>query len=209
MKGLTVENQFSVTKQFELWQSKGDAIATTVCEVGPSGDQCRAMLEPVAELIWRFEGHFHLDTIQRYYEYMGFGTYTSDFPDLDCEPYFKIDALKAMMSLPKSIKPFRKIKIFADGHTKPTIPSPMPMISIQDNIVFSIGIWIAGNYGGHQENPVNSAALIREAEIVLRQSKPHLFRRKNNVSLICPLGIAQRMRWPKDGKPRVPGDAEP
>jgi hypothetical protein len=209
VKVLAVENQFSVTKQFELWQSKGEAIATTVCEVGSPGDQCRAMLEPDAELIWQFEGHSRLDTMQLYYEYMGFGTYMSDFPDLDCEPYFKIDALKTMLSLPKSIKAFREIKIFADGHTKPAIPSPMPMISIQDRIVFSIGIWIAGDYGGHQEKPVNSAALIREAEVVLRQSKPHLFNRKNSVSLICPRDIAEQMRWPKDGRPRVPGDAEP
>jgi hypothetical protein len=63
MKVLTVENQFTVTEQFE--------------------------------------GHSRLDTIQRYHDCMGFGNYTSDFPDLDCEPYFKIDALKAMMSLPK------------------------------------------------------------------------------------------------------------
>jgi hypothetical protein len=209
MKVLTVENQFSVMKQFELWQSRGAAIATTVCEVGPSGDQCRAMLEPDAELIWQFEGHSHLDTMQRYYDYMGFGIYASNFPDLDCEPYFKIDALKAMLSLPKSIKLFREITIYADGHTKPEIHSPMPMISIQDRIVFSIGVWVAGDYGGHQENPVNSAALTREAETILRQARPHLFRRKNNVSLICPLDIAERMRWPKDGKPRVPGDAEP
>jgi hypothetical protein len=83
------------------------------------------------------------------------------------------------------------------------------MISIQDGVVFSIGVWISGEYGGHQENPANSAALIREAETILRQPKPHLSRRKNKVSLVWPLGIAQRMRWPKDGRPRVPGDAEP
>jgi hypothetical protein len=209
MKILTVENQFSAMRQFELWQSSGDSIATTVCTVGERGDQCRAMLEPDAKLIWQFEGHSHLDTMQRYYDYMGFGTYTSEWPELDCEPYFKTDALKALQSLPKSIKPFREIKIFADGHTVPDIPSPMPMISIQDEKVFSIGVWIRGDFGGHQENPVNSDALIREAEVLLRGSKPHLFKRKSNVSLICPMEMADRMRWPADGKPRIPGDAEP
>jgi hypothetical protein len=208
MKILTVENQFSVMKHFELWQSSGDSIATTVCTVGPLGDQCRAMLESDAKLIWHFEGHSHLDTMQRYYDYMGFGTYTSEWPELDSEPYFKINALKALRSLPKSIKPFREIKIFADGHTQPDIASPMPLISIQNNKVFSIGVWISGGYGRHHENPVNAAALIREAEVVLRGSKPHLFKRKSNVTLICPMEMAERMRWPADGKPRVPGDAE-
>jgi hypothetical protein len=208
MRTLTAENQFSVMKQFELWQSVGSSISTTVCAAGIQGNQCRAMLEPDAELIWQFEGYSHLDTMQRYYDYMGFGTYTSEWPTLDCEPYFKIDALKALQSLSKSIKPFREIKIFADGHTKPDIPSPMPMVSIQDRIVFSIGIWICGDYGGHQENPVNSAALIREVEAILRISKPHLYKRKGNVSLICPMEVAECMRWPADGKPRVIGDAE-
>jgi hypothetical protein len=196
-------------KQFELWQCKGDSLATTVCEVGPEGDKCRAMLEPDAKLIWQFEGHSRLDTMQRYYNYMGFGTYHSEWPELDCEPYFKQDALKALQSLPKSIKAFREIKISADGHTVPDVPSPMPMISIQDNAVFSIGVWIRGDYGGYQETPVNSAALIREAEGLLRKAKSHLFRRKTKVSLICPVDVAERMHWPADGKPRVPGDAEP
>jgi hypothetical protein len=209
MKILTVENQFSVMKQFEVWQSVGDNIATTVCPVGSQGDQCRAMLEPDAKLIWNFEGHSHLNTMQRYYDFMGFGTYVSDWPHLDCQPYFQIDALKALRSLPKLVKLFREIKIFADGHTVPAIPSPIPMISIQDGAVFSIGVWLAGDFGGHQENPVNSQSLIREIDAVLRSLKPHLFRRKNNVSLICPVNIAEKMRWPADGKPRVPGDAEP
>jgi hypothetical protein len=49
---LHVKINLDVVKQFELWQSKGESIATTVCEVGPDGDQCRAMLDPDVKLIW-------------------------------------------------------------------------------------------------------------------------------------------------------------
>jgi hypothetical protein len=206
---LHVKVNLDVMKQFEVWQSEGDAIATTVCDVGPSGDQCRSMLEPGAKLIWQFEGHSHLDTMQRYYDFMGFGTYTSDWPELDCHPYFQIEGMKALKSLPKSIFPFREIKIIADGSTKPAISSPMPIILIQDKVIFSIGFWIFGDFGGHTENPINAAQLMREADTILRREKPHLFKRKNNVHLICPIDIAEKMRWPANGKPRVPGDAEP
>jgi hypothetical protein len=205
----TLKNKFSTVKQFEVWQSKGDSIATTVCEVGLRGDQCRSILAPDAKLIWKFEGYSHLDTMQRYYDFMGFGIYISEWPDLDCQPYFLLDALKSLRSLPQSIKPLREIKIFADGHTVPAIPSPMPMISIQEKMVFSIGVWVVGDYGGHQENPINHAELLRDATALLQRLKPHLFRRKNKVSLICPVDIAEKMRWPADGKPRVIGDAEP
>jgi hypothetical protein len=78
-----------------------------------------------------------------------------------------------------------------------------------DKIVFDIGIWVHGDFGGHKENPINSASLILEADKLLRQLKPHIFKRIRNTNLICPLDIAEKMRWPANGKPRVPGDAEP
>jgi hypothetical protein len=206
---LHVKINLDVVKQFELWQSEGESIATTVCEVGADGDQCRALLESDAKLIWTFEGHSHLDTMQRYYDFMKFGTYTSDFPEIDCQPYYKTEAILALEGLPASIGPLREIKIFADGSTKPQISSPMPMLSIQDQSLFAIGIWITGDYGGHKENPINSAELLREVEVLIKSQKPHLLKRRKNTSLICPLDIAERMRWPANGKPRVPGDAEP
>jgi hypothetical protein len=206
---LHIKDNLDVVKKFELWQSLGESVATTVCEVGPDGDACRALLEPDAKLVWSFEGHSNLDTMQQYYDFMKFGTYTSEFPEIDCEPYYKAEAVKALASLPKAIGPLCEIKIFADGSTKPMVPSPIPMISIQDQILHAIGIWITGPFGGHKENPINSAELLREVEVLIKESKPHLLRRRKNTSLICPLDIAERMRWPANGKPRVPGDAEP
>jgi hypothetical protein len=38
---LHVKENLDVVKQFELWQRRGESVATTVCEVGPDGDQCQ------------------------------------------------------------------------------------------------------------------------------------------------------------------------
>jgi hypothetical protein len=83
---LHIKDNLDVVKKFELWQSHGESIATTVCEAGAEGDACRATLEPDAKLVWTFEGHSHLDTMQQYHAFMNFGPYTSAFPEIDCQP---------------------------------------------------------------------------------------------------------------------------
>jgi hypothetical protein len=76
-----------VIKQFEIWQSTGDCVATTVCPVGPTGDQCRSMLEPGAMRVFTYEATSEFEMMQRYYDYMGFGVYTSAWPELAMRPY--------------------------------------------------------------------------------------------------------------------------
>jgi hypothetical protein len=206
---LRIKENLDAVRKFELWQSRSDSVATTVCEAGPDGEACRATLEPDAKLVWSIEGHSHLDTMQQYYAFMKFGPYTTEFPETDCEPYYKAEAIQSLKNLPSSVRSLLEIKIFADGSTMPAVPSPIPMISIQDQALWAIGIWFTGPFGGYKENPINSAELLREVGVLIKESKPHLLKRRKNTSLICPLDIAERMRWPANGKPRVPGDAEP
>jgi hypothetical protein len=80
-----------IKKHFEIWQSAGDCIATSVCEAGARGDQCRSMLEPDAKLVFRYDATSEMDMMQRYYDFMGFGIYTSEWPELAVRPYAETD----------------------------------------------------------------------------------------------------------------------
>jgi hypothetical protein len=99
-----------------------------------------------------------------------------------------------LTALPKSIKPLREIKIYADGHRVPAVSSPIPLITIQDRAVWSVNVWVFGDFGGHGEPPLNEPELMAMADELLRCTKPHLFRRVR-AALICPIDIAERMRW--------------
>jgi hypothetical protein len=187
-------------KQFELWRAEGDCIALSVCNVGPDGDACRTLLEPDAKIIWTFEGYSHIDTMQKYYDYMDWGIYKTDRPDLDSIPYHYATAMATLDNLPTDLKPLAQIKRFADGHTVPDMPSPMAVITIQDKEVFSVGIWIRGDFGGHEENPTNMNGLKALAEVRLRALKPGFLKRVRNLCLICPKDIAEQMIWPAHGR---------
>jgi hypothetical protein len=80
----------SITKHFEIWQSTGECIATTVCQAGPNGDQCRSMLEPGSTLVFKYEARSEMEMMQHYYDFMGFGIYRSEWPDLAARPYGEV-----------------------------------------------------------------------------------------------------------------------
>jgi hypothetical protein len=187
-------------KQFELWRAEGNSIALTVCEIGPEGEACRNLLEPNAEIIWTFEGYSHIDTMQKYYDYMDWGIYKTDWPELDSLPYHYTKAMATLERLPATLKPLTQITRYADGHTKPDMPSPMAVITIQDRKVFSVGIWIRGDFGGHEENPVNINQLKALVEEKLRVLRPGFLKRVKNLCLICPHNIAAQMIWPSHGR---------
>jgi hypothetical protein len=44
-------------------------------------------MEPGTRLIWTFEAQNYFEAMTLYWEYMGWGTYTSDFEELDRRPY--------------------------------------------------------------------------------------------------------------------------
>lgn len=59
----------------------------TFCFAGPHGDDSRSDLTSKAELIWTVEAHSHFEAMTLYYEHMGWGEYTTDFPEIDKQPY--------------------------------------------------------------------------------------------------------------------------
>jgi len=74
----------------ELWiESTGQ----TFCLAGPNGDAARALLEPGARLTWTVNADSHFEAMTKYYEHMVWGTYKSDFPEIDSQPYVQRDDL--------------------------------------------------------------------------------------------------------------------
>jgi hypothetical protein len=72
----------------ELWvESSGQ----TFCLAGPNGDAARALLGPDARCAWTVDADSHFEAMTKYYEYMGWGVYTSDFPAVDMQPYSQRD----------------------------------------------------------------------------------------------------------------------
>jgi hypothetical protein len=133
--------------------------------------------------------------MSKYYAHMEWGNYHSDCPDLDAVPFFYTDALETLAALPKNVKPLSEFNIFADGHSEPPRPGPIPCILIQEGAVFAVNIHVFGDFCGHGEPPLNHVALIAEAQALIAQTKPHLFKRRNAVSLICPKQLAEEMIW--------------
>jgi hypothetical protein len=191
----------TVVAQFELWRSVIPATSgLCLTRAGSKGDQARSMLSSDYELIQIIEGGSELEIMTKYYAYMDWGEYRSEWPDLAVIPYFYRDAIEVLKALPKQIKPLSEIIIYADGHTEPPIPSPIPLITIQDRAVWSVEIKILYDFGGHGELPINERELIAAADELIRSSRPDLLDRVNNTSLICPIDLADRMRWVAESK---------
>jgi hypothetical protein len=182
--------------EFELWRFDGDSTEHALIPSGPRGDKARAMEAPGSRVVWRVTGKSHIDVMTQYYAHMGWGEYHSDWPDLDTIPFFYTYAMETLAAVPKLWKPLREFKIIADGGTRPGIPGPsIPRISVQNGTVFQVDVWIFGDFGGYGEPPFNSEELIAEAREMIAETKPHLFKRKSCVSLVCPPDMAERMLW--------------
>jgi hypothetical protein len=67
----------------ELWK---DAGGQTFCFAGPLGDQARSMLDSDAVLIWSVEAESHYEAMTKYYEFMDWGVYRTEFEE-DKQPY--------------------------------------------------------------------------------------------------------------------------
>jgi len=72
----------------ELWI---ESTEQTFCLAGPNGDAARALLQPGARCVWTVEADSHFEAMTKYYEYMDWGKYESDFPEIDKQPYSKRD----------------------------------------------------------------------------------------------------------------------
>jgi len=56
---------------------------------GPHGDAARALMPPDARLVWTVEASSHFEAMTLYYAHMGWGVYTTDFPEVDRQTYIE------------------------------------------------------------------------------------------------------------------------
>jgi hypothetical protein len=193
---LIITERYDALAEFELWRFDKESGEQSLIPSGPRGDKARAMQGQGSRAVHRFQAKSHIDVMTQYYAHMDWGTYTTDWPYLDATPYFYTYAMETMAMLPKTWKPMREFKIIADGSTRPQLPGPaIPRISVQDGAVFGVDVWIFGDFGGYGEPPLNVEELMGEAQELVARTKPHLFKRKSMVSLICPQDLAERMLW--------------
>ncbi|MGB6056913.1 MAG: hypothetical protein WBF71_01510 [Microthrixaceae bacterium] len=68
----------------ELWMDEG---MPSFCLSGPMGDDQRALHSDRAELVWTVEAASHFDAMTLFYEHMGWGVYSTDYPEIDRETY--------------------------------------------------------------------------------------------------------------------------
>lgn len=76
------------TMKHELWIESEDE--QTFCLAGRHGDVARRLLEPGAKLVWTCEASSHFEAMTKYYEYMGWGPYTTDYPEEDKKTYSEL-----------------------------------------------------------------------------------------------------------------------
>jgi hypothetical protein len=68
----------------ELWL---ESTGQTFCLAGPAGNAHRALLGPDARCDWTVEADSAFEAMTKYYEYMGWGNYKTDFPEIEMQPY--------------------------------------------------------------------------------------------------------------------------
>ena len=69
----------------DLW--KENEYEQTFCLSGPDGDQARALLSKSAKLIWTCEASSYFEAMQKYYKFMDWGEYKTDYPEHDKKTY--------------------------------------------------------------------------------------------------------------------------
>ena len=69
----------------ELWLEPDGC--QTFCLAGSHGEDARGLLEPMSKLIWQVEASSYFEAMSKYYSYMDWGDYTTDFPEHDKTSY--------------------------------------------------------------------------------------------------------------------------
>ena len=69
----------------ELWKEEN---GYTFCLADSMGDRARAMMESHAELIWTVEAESHFEAMTKYYKFMNWGAFKTEFEE-DKNPYPK------------------------------------------------------------------------------------------------------------------------
>jgi hypothetical protein len=62
----------------------------TFCLSGKHGDDTRSLLPVGSRLEWIVDADNHFEAMSAYYAYRGYGIYTSDYPEIDKQPYSQI-----------------------------------------------------------------------------------------------------------------------
>ena len=70
--------------KFELWR---DADGVGFCRADSLGDHHRSILGADPRLELEFEASSILEAFTNYYEFMGWGEWRSDNPELDAQPF--------------------------------------------------------------------------------------------------------------------------
>ena len=72
----------------ELWiENVG---CQTFCLSVPHGNGARSLLDPSAKLVWTCEASSYFEAMTKYYQFMQWGEYKSDFPNEDKKTYFEL-----------------------------------------------------------------------------------------------------------------------
>lgn len=67
----------------ELWKEEN---GYTFCLANSMGDDARDLMDKNAELIWTVEANSHFKAMTKYYEFMDWGEYKTEFEE-DKKPY--------------------------------------------------------------------------------------------------------------------------
>ena len=60
----------------ELWVENDEE--ETFCLAGPRGNDARSILSKSAKLLWTVWANSHFEAMSKYYEYRGWGTYSTE-----------------------------------------------------------------------------------------------------------------------------------
>lgn len=73
----------------DLWECPelGDGGYLTFCLTGPMGDDARARLSSSARLTWTVGAASNFEAMTLFYEHMGWGESTTNYPETDRQTY--------------------------------------------------------------------------------------------------------------------------
>jgi hypothetical protein len=69
----------------ELWDEGDDG--RTFCLAGPMGADARRLLGAGARLVWTVEARSHFEAMTLYHKHLGWGEYSTDYPEIDKQTY--------------------------------------------------------------------------------------------------------------------------
>ena len=72
----------------ELWIDKEGMESLVLA--GKHGEDARALIGSGSRLVWTFDADSYFEAMTKYYEYMGWGDYHTDYPEHDKKTYAEL-----------------------------------------------------------------------------------------------------------------------